>query len=247
MTAGPTTRYAVYFSPPSDSQWWRFGSRFLGRDAITGARLAHPAVAGLAAREISLITKKPRQYGFHATLKAPFRLACSPADFFRRAETIAADCKALALPPLRLTVLDAFIALTPSARMPEIEELAAKCAVEFDDLRAPASVQEIEKRRVCGLTRRQDEQLRKWGYPFVFDDFRFHFTLTGRLRETDRRRVIAALEPVISGINREPLRVDAFTLFAQDADSPFVAHRRCHFDGTVEVYRRIEARDQCQN
>ena len=35
-------RYAVYFAPPPDSDWWAFGCRWLGRDALTGRALEQP-------------------------------------------------------------------------------------------------------------------------------------------------------------------------------------------------------------
>jgi hypothetical protein len=42
----------------------------------------HPDLEGLGATELSEITGPARRYGFHATLKAPFRLAegASEAD-----------------------------------------------------------------------------------------------------------------------------------------------------------------------
>ena len=67
-------RYALYFVPPADSALYRFGAGFLGYDCYTGERLRHPQDIALIASEWEQFTHEPRKYGFHATLKAPFRL-----------------------------------------------------------------------------------------------------------------------------------------------------------------------------
>ena len=44
------------------------------------------------------------------------------------------------------------------------------------------------------VTERQASNLDRWGYPYVFDDFRFHMTLTGPLTADDRGRALAWLK-----------------------------------------------------
>src|SRR5262245_25723176 len=70
-----TLRHAVYFAPAESSALWQAGCRWLGRDARSGTHPVQPAVDGWSAAEIQRITASPRMYGFHATLKPPFRLA----------------------------------------------------------------------------------------------------------------------------------------------------------------------------
>ncbi len=70
-----TARYAVYFAPDPASPLTRFGASWLGYDVASGAPVAQPAVAGIAAERLRAITAEPRRYGFHATLKPPFALA----------------------------------------------------------------------------------------------------------------------------------------------------------------------------
>ncbi|MEX0304933.1 MAG: phosphonate metabolism protein, partial [Leisingera sp.] len=39
------TRYAIYYAPPADAEWSRFGASWLGWDMETGRELAHPEAA----------------------------------------------------------------------------------------------------------------------------------------------------------------------------------------------------------
>ena len=68
-------RYAVYLAPPPESALWRFGSAVVGRDAASGEALLGFAPDGFDAAAWRDLTTEPRRYGFHATIKAPFRLA----------------------------------------------------------------------------------------------------------------------------------------------------------------------------
>ncbi|TVQ39233.1 MAG: hypothetical protein EA356_01915, partial [Geminicoccaceae bacterium] len=68
-------RQAIYFAPAPTTDLHRFASAWLGRDAYTGEVLSQPLVEGIRAERLHALTASPRRYGFHATLKAPFRLA----------------------------------------------------------------------------------------------------------------------------------------------------------------------------
>ena len=73
MTSAAAPRYALSFAPPGGL--WRLGSEWLGRCAVTGQPAQPPRIDALTAEELRTLTAAPRRYGFHATLKAPFRLA----------------------------------------------------------------------------------------------------------------------------------------------------------------------------
>src|SRR5262245_57817175 len=68
-------RVAIYFAPSADSDLFRFGCACLGRDAVTGEEIPAGAFNGLPPERWRAITASPRMYGFHATLKSPFRLS----------------------------------------------------------------------------------------------------------------------------------------------------------------------------
>ena len=73
MTA-ESPRHAIYYAPDSRSARWRFGSSVIGYDAVSGTDVPFLTTAGMSTAEWSGLTAEPRQYGFHATLKAPFNL-----------------------------------------------------------------------------------------------------------------------------------------------------------------------------
>jgi hypothetical protein len=67
-------RFAVYFAPAPGSDLETFGCGWLGR-GLRGEDLPQPLVTGVAPARLAEITRSPRHYGFHGTLKAPFALA----------------------------------------------------------------------------------------------------------------------------------------------------------------------------
>ena len=62
---------------------------------------------------------------------------------------------------------------------PKIQSLAEIMVREIDAFRKPLTKEELNT-KTKGLTRSQDENLIKWGYPYVFSEFRFHMTLTAK-------------------------------------------------------------------
>ncbi len=70
----PFRRYALFWAPPRGSALARFGASWLGWDAEAGELVPHPEVPRLPL-PVAEITATPRRYGFHGTLKPPFRLA----------------------------------------------------------------------------------------------------------------------------------------------------------------------------
>jgi len=178
-----TARYAIYWAPSPDSPLGRFGAAWLDpaarfpwthRDGTADQAAETARRAAIAA---------PSVYGFHATLKPPFRLA-SGADIARlqaRVAVFAASRPALRAVGLTLAPLGDFLALVPTVPRPDIDALAAACVRDLDAFRAPPSEAELARRRAAGLSGAEDALLRRWGYPYVMEAFRFHMTLTDRL------------------------------------------------------------------
>ncbi len=225
-------RWAVYFAPPSGSPLEELASRWLGRD-LDGRPVARPPVDGFDETRLTEVTRSPRHYGFHATLKPPFALTqgTDPAGLRDAAAAFAAGRAAFEAPKPVVKAIGSFLALGLSADCPTMDALAADCVRAFEPFRAPQTAAEVEKRREAGLTPRQNGLLDRWGYPYVMEEFRFHMTLTGPVADDAER---AALRTVLSAwmapIVDAPLMVDAIALYAQDdRDAAFTLRERFPF------------------
>jgi hypothetical protein len=193
-------RYALYYVPERGCVLERLGSALLGRDVYTGALLMQPVLPGLQQDELFSLTRDARRYGLHATLKPPFFLkpGVTEEELVRAAEQFAGTKRTLPLPGLRVKRMASFFALAMQPRTgaeaveaEKVRVLAREAVSFFDSFRAPPSEEELARRRQQGLTPRQEQYLLRWGYPHVFDEFRFHITLAGAARD---QQADAALE-----------------------------------------------------
>ena len=154
-TMGDWRRHAIYFAPPARQ---RAGAAS-ARAGSAGTRSAGEAVAGLAVPGLPLpraaLTAAPRRYGFHATLKPPFRLAAGAER--RRARR---GGSRRWRPGSRRSRCGCgwrrsggFLALVPEAAPPALAALAEACVTGLDAFRAPPAAAELARRRV-GRARR---------------------------------------------------------------------------------------------
>jgi len=222
------SRYAIYYTP-DPGPLASFGAQWLGWDIDTGTPCDHPDLPGLP-MPVEEITRTPRKYGFHGTIKPPFRLAEG-----RDADALEAAAKAACAdrPPVRLDGLELarigrFLALTPQGDTAALADLAAAMVRELDPFRAPAPEAELARRRARGLTERQDRLLRDWGYPYVMEEFRFHLTLTGSLPGDAAERTATALAPALEPILGTPVTISSLTLVGERPDSRFETLTRLH-------------------
>ena len=186
-------RYAVYYIPEPETALARLGSALLGRDSETGHNVAQPVFAGLSQERLHTLTDGARRYGLHATLKAPFFLkpGMPERELLLAATHFAVDRKAIILPRLQLARLGSFFAFVPSEGSPKERQIlhrvnvfAADVVTFFDHFRAAPTEQETARRNPHTLSVRQRALLADWGYPYVFDEYRFHITLTDCLRSS---------------------------------------------------------------
>lgn len=213
-------RYAIYFSPARYSPWWHFGAQWLGRDECEDIPLEQPLLTQIGMTELNTITAEPRRYGFHATLKAPFQLCdgVSVDELTRRLQSLAATLRPVCLGTLQAATLGDFVALVPLTMTEKLAALAKACVVELDDLRAPLSAEELARRRIGQLNAREQELLFEYGYPYVLDCFRLHFTLSGRVPCATAQSVMHAVAQPIARLNSAaPLLLDRLCLFVEPA------------------------------
>lgn len=220
-----SARYAVYFTPPHASDWWAFGAQWLGRDEFDNLPLQQPAVDEISANHLEHLTRTPRGYGFHATLKAPFHLAAGidEATLKSRIATLATLLRPLPLGSLSAETLGNFVALVPAVLTAGLQDLAAACVTNLDDLRAPLSATDVARRETAALDERGMELLARFGYPYVLERFRLHFTLSGPVEAHTAALIMRAVAPRVERLNaHSPLTLDRLCLFREaDRGVPF--------------------------
>ena len=176
-------RYAIYFVPEKDSQLADFGNTVLGRNA-NGDWVAAPSLDYPGRNRL---VKKPGHYGFHATLVAPFTLADSVSigELQRAVESLACRQQIIPLTGLKPYSLTDFSALVlpsngmhPSTAHQRVLQLSSECITELSRYRAPLTSEDLARRNPSRLTDRQRHYLQQFGYPYVFEDFNFHMTLS---------------------------------------------------------------------
>lgn len=213
------SRYALYWAPPAAHPLWAAGCDWLGRDAATG--LCSPPRPH---------TNAPRRYGFHATLKPPLRLRAGvdAQAFLQAAAALAARTPAFDMPALEVAWLAGFLALRPVQTLPPqqpLRRLADACVAGLDAWREPPDEIELS-RRAAGLDDAQAARLRRWGYPHVFEGWRFHMTLSDTLPAADPALEAAARAHFAPAL-AVPLRCEEVSVFVEPAaGQPFRLLRR---------------------
>jgi hypothetical protein len=214
-------------------------ARWLLRDAFSGESFAAIAGNGFDVEALTTLTAEPRRYGFHATMKAPIRLADgkSLADAEHLLADFCRDTPPCSLPMPRIATLGPFFAVVPGAPAGEVDDLAARVVKAFDPLRAPPDAAELDRRRRAGLTPAQEANLAAWGYPYVLDEFRFHMTLTGPVPSEQQpamaellRRRFEPLPPTLA--------IESLALFVEDVPGhDFRVHAESRLGAAAELNR----------
>lgn len=220
-------RYAVYFTPQASLA--ETGAAWLGWDIAQGCAVAQPDIDGL---DVPHLTQAPRKYGLHGTIKPPFSLAAGTTpDIVQDAlGRVCARSAPVRLDALEVHALAGFVALIPAGDQTALGALAARAVKDLDRFRAPAQPAELARRRQAKLTPAQEQYLIDWGYPYVMDSFRFHVTLTGRIRG-NMAPVVTALRAHFGPHLPSPYNIDSLTLVGEDGDGMFHEIKRFSLDG----------------
>ena len=211
-------RFAVYYAPDSGA-FADAGARWLGWDPVAGTPVAQPETGP----DLAAVTTDPRRYGFHGTLKPPFRLA-DGTDLAALQAAMAGLAHSLApvqLPGLAFGVPMGFLALVPTGNTQPLRDLAAAVVERLDPFRAPLTAAEIARRKPHLLTPRQRQLLDRYGYPHVMEHFRFHLTLTGPLTQALQAGLMNLAQAHFAPHLPTPFRVADLCLFGEAEDGRF--------------------------
>jgi len=211
-------RYAIYYASPPGSALNSFGAELLGYDAWSSEAMPFPKDVLHRVADWREVTEDPREYGFHATLKAPLSLADGQGEAGLLAACTEFARETRPIPVIRGVVssISGFLAVTPAEASDLLQQLAADCVRAFDLFRAPLTPEDRARRKPDMLTPRQRDYLDRWGYPYVMEEFRFHMTLTGRLDTARREPILKMLQERFLTIGLERLAIDRIALFRQD-------------------------------
>lgn len=224
-----TGRFAIYAVPgvrsadPVGVLLRQRAEQWLGR-SLTHDPVTPAIPAGWTRAAVDAITVDARRYGFHGTLKAPFRLAegRTPAELDIAVARFAAATAGTVIPQLALARLGGFFALVPGTQAPGLHALADEAVRAFDEFRGPPTEAELARRHRAARTPRQRELLDAWGYPYVLDQFLFHLTLTDRLPTEQRPQVERTLTDWFAALLGADVPVDALAVCTEaEPGAPF--------------------------
>jgi putative phosphonate metabolism protein len=218
-------RYAIYYTPQAGA-FAAAAAAWLGWD-LAGARpVAQPSPD--LPRPLAEVTAVPRKYGFHGTIKPPFRLAdgVSFTDLDEAVAGMASGLKPVAFPALQIINLHGFLALVPQGDPVALQTLAGEVVRVLDPYRATSTEAEIARRRPERLTPRQRDLLATYGYPYVMEELRFHLTLSGPLSDAEVPVVTQAAAQHFAQTLPQPFRLGDLSLCGEDDQGRFhLLHR----------------------
>jgi putative phosphonate metabolism protein len=208
------SRYAIYVMP--EGRLYDSASAWLGWDARRSTVCEQPAIGALRA-PVEDLTVQPRRYGFHGTIKPPFRLAegTSLAGLQDACAELTAGIDTVRVGRLVVQPLGGFVAMVPQQPCGPLDALAATVVEALDSFRAPPSSDELARRRRSGLSDAQDRLLQRWGYPYVMEEFRFHMTLSCKLEEPDAEALAGRLGDHFAPVLADPFFIDSLALVGE--------------------------------
>lgn len=228
-------RVAIYFLPKKNSSLENFGKNLLGRDINKKKKIS------LTRRQKYFINRgftyfdelkdyceEPAKYGFHATLKAPFRLKrnVKTKNFYDVISHIAAQHSRFKIKGLKIVYSKKFTFITSRKPNKLLINLENDLVKHLDTFRAELNKTEIKKRIPDSLTFKQNKYLKEWGYPFVFDQFKFHMTLMNQNNNKLSNKQKLELEKLIYKISNNVIEFNEISLLGENKNGHFEEIKR---------------------
>ena len=150
------------------------------------------------------------------------------------ATRLGAEISSFPLPSLRVSKLDDFVAIREEQASKSLRMLADRFVRGLDFARTAQTDDELARRRAAPLSDRQGAMLAHWGYPYVFDEWKFHFTLTAGQSPVERSRFASAARVHFADALSVQRRVDNVAVFVQPArNEPFTLVDRVSLAASV--------------
>lgn len=203
-------RVAVYYAPALQDPLWPAACAWLGWDPERGSAVSGGIIP-------PAITADAQLYGFHCTLKPPMRLCTDYGSFLDDVDALAARLAPFHMPTLKVADLSGFLAIRNTEPSDPLRRLADACVESLDRHRAPPTQVELQRRRAAGLTPEREAYLVRWGYPLVFDEWRFHMTLTRRLNGDEHAQYRPRAEAHFASALPHPRACTHLSIFTQPA------------------------------
>lgn len=220
-------RYAIYYTPEKNHPLTETAASWLGRSAFGGDVAPLTQSLPWSQNQQHDLVENAAHYGFHATLKAPFTLEpnCDEAALVKAFSTFEIKPSVVVIPTLALRQIDGYFALVPEPTTDIIQDFATRIVRHFDEFRAPLNTADLARRTRSPLNDKQRDYLDAWGYPYVFDEFLFHMTLTDRVPAEHAHAVRAVLEKHFEAFIGHPHQISHIALFRQkSATDAFTVH-----------------------
>lgn len=223
-------RYGIYVTP-EETDFAKRGAEWLGWDIIDGHSVPHPNAYDTLLSEMA---QTPRKYGFHAAIKPPFHLAkdSSYEELLAEALTLCATLQPFSVEAIEVKTLYGALALAPTEETNSAAKIAATVLQSLDHYRAPLTKAETESRLKLGLTPLEETNLRNWGYPYVLDAYKFHFTLSSKLSRDSILRLSHVAKEHFAADLGKPHHVNSLMLVGEAGDGRFHALHRLPLKNT---------------
>ncbi len=227
--SGEFEKYAVYWVPKSSDALARFGVSWTGWCAERGEHRTRGEFPGVSV-DIPAITRQVWRHGFHAIIKAPFRLRAGRGRFSveHALDQVIDEIVAFRLPRLRLAVIGGSVAaLVPhqncaalGALVDRVGEAMAPLDAAPRDQAAPtngfAEAQAPAPNGIMpGITGEDVESLVQLP---VAEAHRFHMPLTDPLSLEIAFEVMEELRPLLEPMLGEPRRLHDVALMGDPGE-----------------------------
>ncbi len=176
-------RYIVAFAPNTSSLLWSLGSRWFGYDAASKRLSTDVATFGLPENIHTTTISAVRRSGFNLPVAGPFQLhrGISQADLLNYAEAFCETMTPANSGKLQIRAINTRLVMEPMITPRAILNMADDCVRFFNKFRMPGKPLPGNSPVRKSLSTRQLDYYLRWGQPYVFEEFRPHIPLTGRL------------------------------------------------------------------